>query len=46
MIIVLLYVDGINFGGSNDKLCKGFYIQIKNEFEMAMLGELYVFLHL
>lgn len=46
MIIVVLYVDGIIFGGNKDTLCKDFVDQIQSEFEMAILGELTYFLGL
>lgn len=46
MIIVVLYVDYIIFGGNNDTLCKDFSHHMQSEFEMSMLGELSYFLGL
>lgn len=41
---VVLYVDDIIFGGSNDKMSKNFAEAMRKEFEMSMLGELSFFL--
>ena len=45
-IIVQIYVDDIIFGAINDLLCKDFSSLMQSEFEMSMVGELYVFLDL
>ena len=45
-IIVVVYVDDIIFGGTNDNLCKEFSLNIQNEFEMSMIGKLTYFLGL
>ncbi|GLJ31038.1 hypothetical protein SUGI_0621080 [Cryptomeria japonica] len=46
MIIVVVYVDGIIFGGDKDIMCKDFIDQMKTNFEISMLGELSYFLGL
>lgn len=46
MIIVVVYVDDIIFGGNKDTLCKDFTNQMQLEFEMSMLEELTYFLGL
>lgn len=46
MIIVVVYVDDIIFGGDKDIMCKDFAGQMKTEFKMSMLGELSYFLGL
>ncbi|GLJ07859.1 hypothetical protein SUGI_0075700 [Cryptomeria japonica] len=46
MIIVVVYIDEIVFGGNKDTLCKEFADQMQSEFEMSMLGELTYFLGL
>lgn len=45
MLIVIVYVDYIIFGG-NDDLCKEFAKETLKEFEMSMIGELSLFLGL
>ena len=42
-IIVVVYVDDIIFGGTNDNLCKEFSLNIQNEFEMSMISKLTYF---
>jgi len=46
ILIVQIYVDDINFGSTNEKLCKEFESCMKNEFEISMMGELNYFLGL
>ena len=43
--IILIFVDDIIFGG-NDKESDKFFEEIKNEFEMSMIGEIKFFLGL
>lgn len=45
LLIVVVYVDDIIFGGS-DKMCKFFSMNMQQEFEMSMLRELSFFLGL
>jgi len=45
-IIVLIYMDDIIFGATNESLCKDFFDLMKNEFELSMMGELKFFLRL
>jgi hypothetical protein len=45
-LIVVVYVDDIIFGGSMNKMCQEFAIEMQKEFEMSMLGELSFFLGL
>lgn len=42
MLIIIVYVDEIRFGG-NDSLFKEFAKEIQKEFEMPMIGELSFF---
>ena len=46
MIIVEVYVDDIIFGSNDEKQSKKIAAEMKNEFEMSMLGELTFFLRL
>lgn len=46
MILVVVYVDDIMFGGNMDTKCKEYVDQMQSEFEMSMLGELPYFLGL
>jgi hypothetical protein len=46
MIVVVVYVDDIIFGSNLTTLSKKFATQMKEEFEMSMLGELSFFLGL
>lgn len=46
MIIVVVYVHDIIFGGINDNMCKIFATHMQDEFELSMLGELSFFLGL
>jgi len=46
ILIVQIYVDGIIFGSTNEKLYKDFESCMKNEFELSMMGELNYFLEL
>ena len=45
-IIVLIYVDDIIFGATNESLCKDFSNVMKSKFEMSMMGEHKFFLGL
>ena len=42
IILGQIYVDDIIFGSPNDSLCKEFSQDMKNEFEMSMMGKLNV----
>lgn len=44
--VVIVYADDIIFGGNDEELCRNFAEEMKNEFEMSMLGELSFFLGL
>jgi hypothetical protein len=46
MLIIVVYVDDIIFGSNNDKMSQNFVEEMKEEFEMSMLGELSFFLGL
>ena len=46
LLILVVYVDDIIFGGSNDEMCKNFAKSMQSEFEMSMIGELSFFLGL
>jgi len=46
IILVLVYVDYIIFGSTNEALCETFVNGMKSEFEMSMMGELNYFLGL
>ena len=46
IILVQIYVDDIIFGATDEKLCQQFSSQMKEEFEMSMMGELNFFLGL
>ena len=46
ILLVQIYVDDIIFGSTNESLCKEFSIDMQNEFEMSMMGELNYFLGL
>ena len=46
ILLVQIYVDDIIFGSPNDSLCKEFSQDMKNEFEMSMMGKLNFFLGL
>ena len=45
-IIVLIYVDDIIFGATNEPQCKDFFDLMKNEFEVSMMGEIKFFIGL
>jgi len=45
MLIVVVYVDDIIFGG-NDDMCKNFAGEMQKEFKISMIGELNFFLGL
>src|SRR3954470_11404733 len=40
ILVVQIYVDDINFGSTDDIMCKEFSTLMTNEFEMSMMGEL------
>lgn len=42
-ILVHIYVDDLNFGATNEFLCKDFSDMMKSEFEMNIMGELKFF---
>jgi hypothetical protein len=42
----VLYVDDIIFGSNANKMSQKFAEEMQNEFEMSMLGELFIFLGL
>jgi hypothetical protein len=42
-LIVVVYVDDIIFGGSMNKMCQEFSIEMQKEFKMSTLGELSFF---
>ena len=42
-MIIVIFVDDIIFGG-NDEASDKFFEEIKNEFEMSMIGEMKLFL--
>jgi hypothetical protein len=44
LLIVLVYVDDINFGCNKDSLVQWFASAMESEFEMSMIGELSFFL--
>ena len=46
IIIAQIYVDDIVFGSTSESEVKTFVEQMKNEFEMSMVGELSFFLGL
>ncbi|GAU48601.1 hypothetical protein TSUD_179830 [Trifolium subterraneum] len=46
LLIVQVYVDGIIFGATNEKMCEDFSNLMQSEFEMSMMGELGFFLGL
>ena len=46
LLILVVYVDDIIFGGSNDEMCKNCAKSMQSEFEMSMIGELSFFLGL
>ena len=46
MIIAQIYVDDIVFGSTSKSMLDVFVNQMKNEFEMSMVGELTYFLGL
>ena len=46
IILVQIYVDDIIFGATDERLCKQFSSQMKEEFEMSMMGELTFFIGL
>ena len=43
MLIIVIFVDGIIFGG-NDEASDKFFDEMKNEFEMSMISEMKNFL--
>ena len=45
LLIIIVFVDDIIFGG-NDEASDKFLEDIKNEFEMSMIGEMKFFLGL
>ena len=45
-LIVLIYVDDIIFGATNQNLCSNFSELMQGEFEISMIGELKFFLGL
>ena len=45
LLIIIVFVDDIIFGG-NDEASKKFLKDMKNEFEMSMIGEIEFFLGL
>jgi hypothetical protein len=45
-LIVVVFVDDIIFGGSMNKMCQEFAVEMEKEFEMSMLGEFSFFLGL
>jgi hypothetical protein len=44
ILLIEIYVDGIDFGSTNDMLSQKFAKDMQNEFEMSLLGELSFFL--
>ena len=46
MIIIKVYVDDIIFESDDDRMSQKFAKDMKNEFEMSLLGELTFFLGL
>jgi hypothetical protein len=44
ILIIEVYVDDIIFGSDDDRMSKKFFQDMKNEFEMSLLGELSFFL--
>ena len=46
LLVVLVYVDDIIFGCTNDSLVQWFANSMQSEFEMSMIGELPYFLGL
>nr|GEX66729.1 hypothetical protein [Tanacetum cinerariifolium] len=46
ILLVLVYVDDIIFGSTNNELCKAFEKLIKDKFQMSSMGELTFFLGL
>ena len=46
ILIIEVYVDDIIFRSVNDKMSQKFSKDMKNEFEMSLLGELTFFLGL
>lgn len=43
LLIIVIFVDDIIFGG-NDEASDKFYDEMKNEFEMSMIGDMKYFL--
>jgi hypothetical protein len=46
ILLIEIYVDDIIFGSNNDRLSQKFAKDMKNEFEISLLGELSFFLGL
>jgi hypothetical protein len=46
MLIIVVYVDDINFGSNADRMSQKFAEEMQQEFEMSILGELSLFLGL
>jgi hypothetical protein len=46
MLIILVYVVDILFGSNDDRMSQNFAEEMKNEFEVSMLGEPSFFLRL
>jgi hypothetical protein len=46
ILIIEVYVDDIIFGSDDDKMSQKFSKDMQNEFEMSLLGYLYLFLGL
>ena len=46
LLLFEVYVDDIIFGSNDDRMSQKFAKDMKNEFEMSLLGELYFFLGL
>jgi hypothetical protein len=46
ILLIEVYVDDIIFGSNDDRLSQKFENNMKNEFEMSLLGELFFFLGL
>jgi len=44
ILIVHIYIDGIIFGSTNEKLCTDFESYMKEEFEMSIMGGSTIFL--
>jgi hypothetical protein len=46
ILLIEVYVDDIIFGSTDDRLSQGFAKDMRNEFEMSLIGELSFFLEL